>query len=79
LVADGPRCLHEQSVIVGLVLEVCELFLDGPPQPRGQSVRSELVADGPRCLHEQSVIVGLVLEVCELFLDGPPQPRGQSA
>jgi hypothetical protein len=36
LVADGPRCLHRRPVIVGAVLEVCNLFLDGLPQPRSQ-------------------------------------------
>jgi hypothetical protein len=37
LVVDGPRCLHGWSVIVGAVLEIWELFLDGPSQPHRQS------------------------------------------
>jgi hypothetical protein len=52
LVADGPRCLHGRSIIVGAVLEVLESFSDSPPLPRGRSVeatrtvRQEL-ADSP--------------------------------
>jgi hypothetical protein len=37
LVADGPRCLHGRSVIVGAVLKVCDSFLDSPPLPHGRS------------------------------------------
>jgi hypothetical protein len=37
LVADGPRFLHRRSVTEGAVLEICGLFSDSPPQPRGQS------------------------------------------
>jgi hypothetical protein len=39
VLADGPWCLHERSVIEGAVLVVRELISDGPPQPRGQSAR----------------------------------------
>jgi hypothetical protein len=37
LVADGSRCLHRWSVIVGAVLEACESFSDNPPLPRRRS------------------------------------------
>jgi hypothetical protein len=53
LVADGPRCLHGRSVIVGAVLEVCESFSDSSPLPRGRSalgsrtVRPELANSPP--------------------------------
>jgi hypothetical protein len=52
LVADGLRCLHGRSVIVGAVLEVRESFSDSLPLPCGRSavatrtVRPEL-ADIP--------------------------------
>jgi hypothetical protein len=37
LVADGPRCLRERSIIVGAVLEVSESFSDSPLVPRRRS------------------------------------------
>jgi hypothetical protein len=44
MVADGPRCLHRQSVIIGAVLEICESFSDCSPVPRGRSaVCSQIV------------------------------------
>jgi hypothetical protein len=52
LVVDGPRCLHERSVIFAAILEGCESFSDSPPLPCGLSavcsrtVRPEL-ADNP--------------------------------
>jgi hypothetical protein len=35
LVAVGPWCLHERSIIEGAILEIRVLFSNGPPQPRG--------------------------------------------
>jgi hypothetical protein len=40
LVADGPRYLHRQSIIVGAVLEVRESFSDISPLPRGRSAKA---------------------------------------
>jgi hypothetical protein len=53
LVADGPRCLHGRSIIVGVVLDVCDSFSDSLPLPRGrsavvtQTVRPELADSLP--------------------------------
>jgi hypothetical protein len=35
--ADGLQVVDGRSITEGAVLEIRELFSDGPPQPRGQS------------------------------------------